>query len=264
MASSKLCYGFDLSTVCRVFLFEISSFICWCKVSGSENAKRFLRKNKHLDTQKTHENILRNKLKLKFEPKTKQIGINASTKTKYDLQHTTRYLINLFKCRIYFLQFTDNLTRYPYSSQQKNISPKTICQKNISLNVLFPELTFVRNHACQNEHLPEVTSARMNTCLIVHLPECTFGRNYISPKTYFPESTLAGMYIWPKLHFPESLFSRIYTFQNVHLAEITFSRKFIFQILYTLNRNFVVDRIYISKICNYACSFSKIIMLRVE
>ena len=59
---------------------------------------------------------------------------------------------------------------YPYTSQ-KNIFPKIICQKNISLNVLFPELTFVKNHTCQNEHLPEITSARMNTCLKLHLPE---------------------------------------------------------------------------------------------
>ena len=87
---------------------------------------------------------------------------------------------------------------------------------------------------------------------------------YISPKTYFPEFTIARMYIWPKVHFPENLFSRIYTCQNVHLAEITFPRKLIFQILYTLNRNFVIDRIYITKICHYACSFSKIIKLRVE
>ena len=90
----------------------------------------------------------------------------------------------------------------------------------------------------------------MNTRLNVHLSECTFGRNYISPKAYFPEFTLARMYIWPKLHFPESLFSRIYTCQNVHLAEITFPQKLIFQILYTLNRNFVIDRIYITKIYN--------------
>ena len=72
------------------------------------------------------------------------------------------------------------------------------------------------------------------------------------------------MYIWPKLHFPENLFSRIYTCQNVHLAEIEFPRKLIFQILYTLNRNFVIDRIYITKLYNYACLFSKIIMLCVE
>ena len=62
------------------------------------------------------------------------------------------------------------ILRYPYTSQ-KNISPKIICQKNISLNFLFPELTFVRNHTCQNEHLPKTTSARMNTCLKLHLPE---------------------------------------------------------------------------------------------
>ena len=37
---------------------------------------------------------------------------------------------------------------YPYTSQ-----------KNISLNVLFPELTFVRKDICLNEHLPEITSA---------------------------------------------------------------------------------------------------------
>ena len=63
-----------------------------------------------------------------------------------------------------------DMCRYRYTSQ-KNISPKIICQKNISLKVLFPELTFVRNHTCQNEHLPEITSARMNTCLKLHLPE---------------------------------------------------------------------------------------------
>ena len=113
-------------------------------------------------------------------------------------------------------------------------------------------------------NLFEITSARMNACLNVHLPECTFDRNYISPKTYFPEFTLSRMYIWPKLHFPENLFSRIYTSQNVHLAEITFPRKLIFQILYTLNRNFVIGKIYITKIYNYACSFSKFIKLRVE
>ena len=38
-----------------LFLFEISSFICWCISKRSENRKRFLRKNKHLDTHKTHE-----------------------------------------------------------------------------------------------------------------------------------------------------------------------------------------------------------------
>ena len=62
---------------------------------------------------------------------------------------------------------------YPYTSQ-KNISPKIICQKNISMNVLFPEITLVRNHACQNEHLLEITSARMNTGQKLHLPELTF------------------------------------------------------------------------------------------
>ena len=72
------------------------------------------------------------------------------------------------------------------------------------------------------------------------------------------------MYVWSKTHFPENLFSRIYICQNVHSAEITFPRKFIFQILYTLNRNFVIDRIYITRIYNYACSLSKIIKLRLE
>ena len=55
--------------------------------------------------------------------------------------------------------------------RRKSISPKIIYQKNISLNVLFPELRLVRNHTCKNEHLPEITSARMNTCLKLHLPE---------------------------------------------------------------------------------------------
>ena len=72
------------------------------------------------------------------------------------------------------------------------------------------------------------------------------------------------MNIFPKLHFPESLFARIYTCQNVQLVEITFPRKFIFQILFTLNWNFVIDRIYITEIYNHACSFSKIIKLRIE
>ena len=101
----------------------------------------------------------------------------------------------------------------------------------------------------------------------------------------FLKITSAKMNICPKLHFPEKLFSRIYTYQNVHLAETTFPRKlifqklhlpeftlaettflrkFIFQILYTLNQNFVIDRIYITKVYNYACSFSKFIELRVE
>ena len=95
------------------------------------------------------------------------------------------------------------------------------------------------------------------------------------------------MNICPKLHFPENLFARIYTCQNVLLAEITFLRKLTFQDLhlpectfgrnyispktyfpdvigYTLNRNFVIGRIYITKIYNYACPFSKIIKLGVE
>ena len=91
--------------------------------------------------------------------------------------------------------------RYSYTSQ-KNISLKNTFQKNISLNV--------------------------------HFPECTFGRMDISPKTYFPEWTLARMYIWPNGHFPENLFSRMNTCQNVHLAEWTFPRKFIFRNKITL------------------------------
>ena len=79
------------------------------------------------------------------------------------------------------------------------------------------------------------------------------------PKAYFPEITLARMYIWPKLHFPKSLFSRIYTCRNVHLAEITFPQKLILQILYTLNRKFVIDRIYITKIYNMLVHFQKLL-----
>ena len=126
---------------------------------------------------------------------------------------------------------------YRYTSQ-KNISPKTICQKSIFLNVLFPELTIVRNHTCLNEHLPEITFARINKCPKLHFPESLF----------FPEFSVARMYIWPKLHFPENLFSRIYTCQNVHLAEITFPRKLIFQNLHlsecTIGRNYISPKTY--------------------
>ena len=72
------------------------------------------------------------------------------------------------------------------------------------------------------------------------------------------------MYIWPKVHFPENLFSRIETCQNAQLAETTIPRKFIFQKLYTLDGNFAIDRIYITKIYNYASAFSKMIKLRVK
>ena len=119
-----------------------------------------------------------------------------------------------------------------------------ICQNVHLAEITFPrKLIFQNLHFCQNVHLAEITFPRKLIFQNLHLPECTFGRNYISLK---------------------SLFSTIYTCQNVHLAKITFPRKFIFQILYTLNRNFVIDRIYITKVYNYACSFSKIIKLRVE
>ena len=154
--------------------------------------------------------------------------------------------------------YTSRFFRYPYTSQknispkiicQRNISPKIICQKNISLNFLFPELTFVRNHTCQNEHLPEITPARMNICLKLHLPEWTLVWNYICQNKHLPEYTFAWMYIWPKLHFPENLFSRIYTCLNVHLAEITFPRKLIYQNLHlpecTFGRNYISPKTYL-------------------
>ena len=137
--------------------------------------------------------------------------------------------------------------RYPYTSQ-KNISPKIICQKNIFLNFLFPELTFVRNHTCQNEHLPEITSARMNICLKLHLPEWTLVWKYICQNEHLPECSFGRMYIWPKVHFPENLFSRIYTCQNVHLAESTFPRKLIFQNLHlpecTFGQKYISPKTY--------------------
>ena len=146
-----------------------------------------------------------------------------------------------------FTKVINTISRYPYTSQ-KNISPKIICQKNISLNFLFPELTFVRNHTCQNEHLPEITSARMNIWLKLHLPEWALVWNYICQNEHLPECTFARMYIWPKVHFPENLFSRIYTCQNVHLAEITFPRKLIFQNLHlpecTFGRNYISPKTY--------------------
>ena len=85
-------------------------------------------------------------------------------------------MCNNHKIILYYCQYNTqqiivtSFAWYPYTSQ-KNISLKIICQKNISLNFLFPELTFVRNHICQNEHLPENTSARINICLKLHLPE---------------------------------------------------------------------------------------------
>ena len=140
-----------------------------------------------------------------------------------------------------------NIYGYPYTSQ-KNISPKIICQKNISLNVLFPELTFSRNHTRQKEHLPEIASARMNTCQKLHLPEWTLVWNYFCRNEHLPECAFARMNICPKLHFPENLFSRIYTCQNVHLAEITFPRKLIFQNLHlpecTFGRNYISPKTY--------------------
>ena len=58
------------------------------------------------------------------------------------------------------------------------------------------------------------------------------------PENDFPERSFS------KTYFPENLFSRIYTCQNEHLAKITFPRKLIFQVIYTLNRKFVINRIY--------------------
>ena len=141
--------------------------------------------------------------------------------------------------------------RYPYTSQ-KNIFPKIICQnvQYISLNVLFSELTFVRNHTARmNTNLPEITSARTNTCLKLHLPEWTLVWNYISQNEHLPKITFARMDICPKLHFPESLLVRIYTCQNVHLAEIIFPGKLICQNLHlpewTFGQNYISPKTYL-------------------
>ena len=64
--------------------------------------------------------------------------------------------------------------RYPYTTL-KSTFQKIICLQNISLNVLFPELAFVRNH----------------TWLKLHQPESTFVWIYISPKACLPEFALA-------------------------------------------------------------------------
>ena len=82
---------------------------------------------------------------------------------------------------------------------------KHLPEKNISLSVLFAELSFVRNHTRQNKHLPKITSARMNTCLNVQ---------YICQNEHLPEIALARLYFWPNGHFSENVFSRIDTCQN--------------------------------------------------
>ena len=129
------------------------------------------------------------------------------------------------------------LKPYSYTSQ-KNISPKIICQKNISLNIIFPELTFVRNDTCQNEHFPEITSARMNTCLKLHLPKWTLVWNYICQNEHLPECTLAR-----NEHLSEITFPRKLICQNLHLPECTFGRNCIFP--KTCLPEFTLARMYI-------------------
>ena len=64
------------------------------------------------------------------------------------------------------------------------------------------------------------------------------------------------------MHLPEIVFPKRLIWQKLHLAEITFPRKLIFRKLYTSARNFIIERIYITKISNYDCLFSKIVKLR--
>ena len=151
--------------------------------------------------------------------------------------------------------FLENLFCGIYTCQNAHLAECTFPPKTYFSELHLPECKL---------HLAEYTFPRKLILQNLHLPECTFGRNYISPKSYFPEFSLSRMYIWPKLHFSENLFYRIYTCQNVHLAEYTFPQKLVFQKLYTFTQNFVIDRIHITKIYKYACSFSKINELRVE
>ena len=125
------------------------------------------------------------------------------------------------------------------------------------------EITFARRLTWQELHLPEFIFFQKPIFQNLHLGEFTFGRNYIFPKTYFPEFTLAKICFGLKLHFLKNLFSIIYTCHNLHLAKITFHQKLIFQKLYTSARNFIIDKIYITKIYKYDCSFSKIIKLQL-
>ena len=91
---------------------------------------------------------------------------------------------------------TKILERYPNPSL-KNTSQKIICQKNISQNVRFPELAFVRNHTRQNEHLPKFTSVRMNSGLKLHFPGNLFTRFCIF------QNSISRIYVFPKIYFPE-------------------------------------------------------------
>ena len=64
------------------------------------------------------------------------------------------------------------------------------------------------------------------------------------------------------MHLPEIIFSKRLIWQKLRLAKITFPRKLRFRKLYTSARNFIIERIYITKISNYDFLFSKIIKLR--
>ena len=90
----------------------------------------------------------------------------------------------------------------------------------------------------------------------------TFGRNYINPNVHFPERALGRIYIFQNMHLPEIVFPKRLIWQKLHLAEITFPRKLIFRKLHASARNFIIERIYITKISNYDCLFSKIVKLR--
>ena len=78
-----------------------------------------------------------------------------------------------------FLGFFSGSLKYSYTSK-KNTSQKIIWQNNISQNVLFPELVFVRNHIyCLNYQLLEIIPARMNTYKNSDFAKNLFSRSYI-------------------------------------------------------------------------------------
>ena len=132
-------------------------------------------------------------------------------------------------------------------------SRKTLGRNYINPNVHFPERSLARIYISLNVPLPEITFPWTCTCQNLHFPEGSLGRNYTCQNLHLAEIT-----------FPQKLiFQNFHAYQNLYLAEIAFSRKLIFQKLYTSAQNFNIDKIYITKICNYNCSFSKIIKLRL-
>ena len=151
----------------------------------------------------------------------------------------------------------------------------TLTQMYIFLKVLawnLPETTFPWTCTCQKLHFPERALAGIYIFQNMHLPEITLPRRLMWQKLHLPEFAFSQKLIFQNLHLPELIFGRPWKliFQNLHLPEFTFGRnytfprKLMFQKLYLLAQNFIIDRIYITKICNYDCWFSKIITRRTK